>query len=367
MRQPKRLLLFPALVFFSVTGVNAQTGLVSGRVIVADGGQLPDKVTIQRDCGGATQTVASADRKGQFSFPLSDTAGFSGDASTPFPRGGSRGPLGDGIDQSAAQPLGAGDGSALTTCELRAVARGYRSDLVSLDRRRTFSGENYDVGTIVLHRTEEAGAPPVSATSAAAPSSARKAFEKGLEALGKGKTEDAEKNFEKATSVYPQYAEAWLDLGKLRLQAKADDAAGDAFQHALQADDKLVEPQVYLGMIATEKKQWADAAKYLDAALKLDPVHFPEAWFNDAVAAYNLHNYADAERNIREALKLDPQNKNPRSEYLLGLILAARKDYSGAAEQLRTYLKIAPGADDAEKVKTQLEEIEKLQTPNHLF
>ena len=361
MRRPK-LLLLSALLFLTLPGASAQTGIVSGRVIVADGGQLPDRVAIQRDCGGNTQTATYTDRKGQFSFRLDEKAGLAADASESIPRGGSRGPLGDGIDQSTAQ-LGAGDALA-TPCELRAVAPGYRSDLIPLDGHRTFPGTD-DVGTIVLRRIADVEGTSVSPTSSAAPSAARKAFEKGLDALGKGKTADAEKDFEKAASLYPQYAEAWLDLGKLRLQEKAEDAAGEAFQHALQADNNLVEPQVYLGMLAVEKKQWSDAAKYLDAALKLDPIHFPEASFNDAVAGYNLGNYADAERNIREALKLDPQHKNPRADYLLGLILAARKDYTGAVEQLRTYLKLAPGAEDAAKVKAQLDEIEKLQTPNH--
>lgn len=365
MRRLKKLLLSPALLFLTLPDASAQSTIVSGRVIVADGGQLPDRVVIQRDCGGAAQTVASADRKGQFSFPLSETGGFDADASSPFPRGGGRVPGEDGTGQSASQPLGTRDGSALAACQLHAVVPGYRSDFIPLDGRRTFPGGSYDVGTIILHRTADAEQQSLSPTSAAAPSAARKAFEKGMDALGKGKTADAEKNFEKAASLYPQYAEAWLDLGKLRLQEKAEDAAAEAFQHAWQADRNLVEPQVYLGMFAVEKKQWSDAVKYLDPALKLDPVHFPEAWFNDAVAEYNLRNYAEAERNVREALKLDPEHRNPRSDYLLGLIFAAKKDYSGAAEQLRTYLKLAPGADDAAKVQTQLDEIEKLQTPNH--
>lgn len=358
----KQLLVFFTLLFFALPGASAQTGIVSGRVAMADGEQLPDRVAIQRDCGGSTQTAAYADRKGQFSFRLNETAGFAGDASESIPRGGSRTP-GDGIDQSRTQPLGAGDGLALTACQLRAVAPGYRSDSIPLGGHQTFPG-TYDVGTIILRRIADVEARSVSVTSSAAPSAARKAFEKGLDALGKGKTADAEKDFEKAASIYPQYAEAWLDLGKLRLQEKAEDAAEEAFQKALQADNNVVEAQVYLGMLAVEKKQWPDAAKYLDAALKLDPVHFPEAWFNDAVAGYNLRNFGDAERNVREALKLDPQHRNPQANYLLGLILAAGKDYGGAAEQLRTYLKLAPDAPDAAKVKTQLDEIEKLQTSN---
>lgn len=361
----KRLLLFPALFFIALTSARAQI-TVSGRVVAADGTQLPDKVLIQRDCGGAPRTAAYTDRKGQFSFRWSDSAGRLGDdASQSIALGAPRGVPGvGGVDQgAAAQPHSAGSDSPMAGCRLRAVAPGYRSEEILLETDRTLF-DNYDVGTILLRRTEDAEAPPVSATSSKAPANAKRAFDKGMEALGKGKNTDAEKDFEKAVGLYPQYAEAWLDLGKLRLQEKAEDSAAEAFQKALEADGNLVEPQVYLGMFAVERKQWAEAAKYLDAALKLDPVRFPEAWFNDSVAAYNLGNYAGAEKSVRESLKLDPQHKNPRSVYLLGLILAAQKNYAGAAEQLRAYLNLAPDADDAAKVKTQLDEIEKLQTPH---
>jgi tetratricopeptide (TPR) repeat protein len=360
----KRLLLFPAL-FFGLTSARAQV-TVSGRVATADGAQLPDKVVIQRDCGGAPQAAAYTDRKGLFSFRWNDSAGrLRDDASQSTALGGPRGVPSDGIGQGSTAPQrGAGSESAITGCRLRAAAPGYRSDVIPLDTNRT-PFDNYDVGTILLHHIEDVEALSVSATSSKAPSNARRAFENGLEALGKGKTLDAENDFVKAVSLYPQYAEAWLDLGKLRLQRKAEDSAGEAFQKALEADGNLVEAQVYLGMLAVQKKQWADAARYLDAALKLDPVRFPDAWFNDSVAAYNLRNYVGAEKSVREALKLDPQHRNPRAVYLLGLILAAQKDYGGAAEQLRAYLKLAPDADDAVKAKMEMDEIEKLQTPNH--
>ncbi len=360
----KRLLLFPALLFFGLTGARAQI-IVSGKVATADGTPLPGKVAIQRDCGGAPQTATFTDRKGQFSFRWSDSAGrLGGDASQSIALGGARGLPGDGTGQGPGQPRGAGGDSAINGCRLRAVAPGYRSEVVPLDSNGTLF-DSYDVGTILLRHTEDVEAPTVSPTSLKAPSAARKAFDKGMEALGKGNTPDAEKNFEKAVGLYPQYAEAWLDLGKLRLQQKAEDSAGEAFQKALEADANLVEPRVYLGMLAVEKKQWPDAVKYLDAALKVDPVHFPDAWFNDSVADYNLKDYPGAEKSVREVLKLDPQHRNPRAVYLLGLILAAQKDYAGAAEQLRAYLKLVPAAADTATVKTQLEEIEKLQTPNH--
>jgi tetratricopeptide (TPR) repeat protein len=353
----KRLLLFPSLFFIVLTAAGAQVSTLSGKVAMADGSQLPNRVAIQRDCGGAPQTATFTDRNGHFSFRWNQSTELAPDASEATSAGGIR-----GLDPAATigRSMEAAGGATMSGCFVRASAPGFRSDAIPLDDHRA-SFENYDLGTIVLHPVESASRQTVSATALKAPGDAKKAYEKAQEALGKGKPADAEKSLEKAVGIYPQFADAWLMLGKLRLQRKAEDPAAEALQKAVEADEKLVEAHVYLGMVFVGKKQWSDAAKQLDAAVQLDAVHFPDAWFNDAVADYNLKNYEGAEKSVREALKLDPQHKNPQADYLLGLVLAARKDYAGAVEQLRVYVRIAPDAPDAAKARTQIADLEKLR------
>ena len=185
----KRLLLLSALVFLALPGARAQITTLSGKVVMADGGQLPDKVAIQRDCGGAPMTAAFVDRSGQFTFRWNQPDGFAADASSAASGRGPRGSTDNGIEQ----------GSTMRGCALLATAPSYRSDPLALDGLRA-SFENYDVGTIVLHAIENAPGLSVSATAVKAPSAAKKAFDKGMEAFGKGKTEDAEKNFEKRSA-----------------------------------------------------------------------------------------------------------------------------------------------------------------------
>lgn len=103
------------------------------------------------------------------------------------------------------------------------------------------------------------------------------------------------------------------------------------------------------------------SAAFLDQAVKLDPVDYPQAWYADAVANYNLKRYDAGERSPREAIRLDPKHANPRSDYLLGLVLAEKNDYAGAAAELATFMKLAPDAPDFAVVKSQLSEIEKLK------
>jgi uncharacterized protein HemY len=78
------------------------------------------------------------------------------------------------------------------------------------------------------------------------------------------------------------------------------------------------------------------------------------------VANYNLQNFAAAEKSALAAERLDTRHAIPKVSHLLGVILALKKDYAGAAERFKTYLKFAPEATDAAKVRSQLAEVEKI-------
>jgi tetratricopeptide (TPR) repeat protein len=281
------------------------------------------------------------------------------DAGTGRDRASSSG--GFGSSQSA------GGGSALApdpfasrmmNCELRANVPGFTSDTVDLFNRRT--ADNPDVGLIVLHRMAGIEGSSISVTSMMAPKAAKKAYEHGLQSLLKSKRDDAAKDFEKAVAVYPQYAEAWVNLGKLRIEQQAIEPARAALKKAIESDPKLVTPYMELGLLAAKDANWEESGKYLDKAVELDPVDFPQGWYADAVANFNLGKYDAAEKGARAAVKLDPRHVNPRSCYLLGLVLTEKHDYAGAAAELITYIKLAPHAPDLAQARARLGELEKL-------
>ena len=93
-----------------------------------------------------------------------------------------------------------------------------------------------DVGTVVLHRMEQVAGFTISATSAAAPPKARKDYEKGTEQFRKGKFDEAQKKLEEAVSLYPNYAVAWVELGRAHVQKHNASGAKEAFQRAISAD-----------------------------------------------------------------------------------------------------------------------------------
>ena len=73
-----------------------------------------------------------------------------------------------------------------------------------------------------------------------------------------------------------------------------------------------------------------------------------------------LKNMDDAEKSAREAMRLDTRKQFLTSMRLLGVILATKQDYTGAAEQFKAYLAAAPQAQDAATVRNQLSQVEKL-------
>ncbi|MDE3167561.1 MAG: tetratricopeptide repeat protein, partial [Acidobacteriota bacterium] len=245
-------------------------------------------------------------------------------------------------------------------CELQAKLAGYRSQTVPLTGRQPMDDPN--VGTILLHRLggKEEGQ-IVSMVSLAAPKDAKKAYEKGMEALKKRKFADAQKNFEKAVEVYPDFAVVWFELGKLRLASNQMDIARASFQKAIQADPKFVPPYLSISLLDVQAKRWQDVADITGKAVKLDPFDYPQAYMFNSVANFNLRNLPEAEKSGLEAERLDTRKKLPTVQQVLGLISAERKDWDAAAKHFKDFLKMSPTGAEADTVRTQLAQVEKIQ------
>jgi tetratricopeptide (TPR) repeat protein len=324
---------------------------ISGKVAMADGTPPPETVKIERVCNNQVHVETHTDRKGRFSFQIGQNTEFQ-DASSGFPDpgfGGSRGP-GFGGNQSSISERN------LFGCDLRATLPGYRSDPVTLANIHYL--DNPDLGTIILRPLANAEGLTVSATSALAPKDARKAYEKGLELAGKKNADEAQKNFEKAVGVYPKFAAAWFELGKLNEQRDRNEEARKAYEQSIAADSKYVPPYERLSFMALKESKWQDLADTTDRMLRLNAYDYPSAYYLSSVANLQLQHLDLAEKNAREAIRLDPAKKNPRTYYVLGLILAQEQQFPASAASIRTFLDADPKAPDADAVRKQLTQVE---------
>jgi len=346
------------------TAGNRITIMLSGNVVTEDGSPLPDPVSIERVCNGRVSRDGRSDFKGFFAITISTSNQFQfGDPESSAESGGGSGLNMVGTLQSRMPQSAFAVASELAGCELRASLAGFRSSSVLIpasDVGETAAALN--VGTIVLQRMGDAQGTTVSATSLNAPKDARKAYDKGHHALESHNLPEGQKELEKAVRLYPQYASAWLDLGWLYSQQNQLAKAREAFQQARDHDEKFVPAYVGLALVAARESRWQEAAELSARAAQLDSVDFPAAFYYNSLANYRLGNLDAAEISARKAETLGAQRSFPQVNLLLGAMLANKQDYAGAADQFRSYLKAAPTAPNADKVRQQLAQLEQLQT-----
>jgi tetratricopeptide (TPR) repeat protein len=315
-----------------------------------DGSAVPATVKIQVVCNGTARTVTQTTSVNDFSFQwnASPPSGQTSGASTAFAEIGAVSDAGSRVERMTDDPRQA--------CDLRAEVGGYTSTEVHLSNRLDLDGS--DVGVIFLHRIAGDEGRIVSISTLQAPKDARKNFDKGTDLLHAGKLPEAATCFEKAVTIYPRYAEAWLSLGRIQFTTGRRDAALESMQRAKDLDDKLVGAWQVMGYIAAGRQDWENAAHYLDEAVRLDPADSPLPWFFSAFAHYQLQGFEEAERSIRAEIKLDPQFRIKRAQFLLALILIARQDTVGGAAVLHNYLAASPDPRDVDNAKTILSRLQ---------
>ena len=345
------------------TGLNQPTMQrplrVSGRVAIDDGSPLSFPATIERVCAGNRHAEGYTDSEGNFALVLGQHPDVIGDATetsissnrVSLPPGISTTNSTSGNSKLSTENL-TGD-SRMDNCELRASLAGYISETINLATRSAM--DSPDVGTILLHRM---GAPntaiTVTATTLRAPKEARRALQKGLELKKKNRPDEAMANLRDAVRVYPEFAFAWYELGKLQLENDHAPDAHESFEAAVKAEPRWPEPYLRLAVMAVKAHDWQQAADATEHVLHLNTFQYPQAYFLNGAANFNLHHIDLAEEDALAAEKLDMQHQYPQIEKLLGSIYSERHRYAEAAQKFRSYLMLAPGADDAASIRQQL-------------
>jgi hypothetical protein len=324
-----------------------QRAFITGKVVLDDGTQITESASIQTICRGQKQTVTHTDSHGGFSFELGDrtsvaTADFSGaDVDSMGPA------MGRGVQRN------------WRDCELLASLPGFSSQPIDLNSRLT-TFESADIGRLVLHRMGQVEGLTISATSAMAPKDARKAYEKGSKKLSQEKWDEAEPLLAKAVEIFPRFAVAWFDLGRVQFHKHDDAQARHSFEQSIAADPKYVSPYRGLAELDLQQKQWQALVTVTGQLLALNPVSFPDAWLRHALGNYYLYNFPEAEKSARQGMKVDDQHQVPKLEYLLGVILLQKREYQEAATHIQNYLKIATQPAEIEEAQKQLAEITRL-------
>ena len=348
----------PTTPFPDGSGPNQRPIYISGTVMLSDGSPLNERAKIERVCNGVSHVEAETDKKGRFSFQVGQSLELPDASVGSDTTGRGNSPFGTSTSNGGtAGRMGSTD-KRLWGCELRAALTGFRSDVIQLDSIRYMDDPN--IGTIILHRTAKVDGLTISVVSALAPKDARKAYEKGREDEAKNKLDDAQKNFEKAVDVYPQYSAAWFELGRINEQGNHIDEARKAFQQAIAAEPKFILPHEQLSWLALREAKWPELVEITDRWLLLDALNSPDAYYLSSIGNLQTQHFDVAAKNAQAAVRMDPGKKNMRARYVLGLALAQTHDFTASAEAIRSYLDATPDAKDKAVVEKQLEQIQAL-------
>ena len=344
---------------------------LSGKVMLDDGTAPAESVTIVRNCHGQRVPETYTDSKGRFSFEVGGNSIAFADASVGgAPNQGGLGGFGPNLGGGGGGAPGGfgGLGGAgfdqldLSGCDLQADLPGYRSDVISLGRRRVF--DNPNVGTIVLRRLGGVKGHSVSVTTLAAPKKAKKAYEKASKELRKKnaqsrKPEKAIQELEKAVAEYPQYAAAWTLLGETKM--KMNDAVGAraAFERALESDSKYLKPYGPLLQLEMQQHRWTEADQLSHQILKLNPMLSNVRYFQ-AIARFNAGRLEAAEESAKALVGSPDADRYPQIHHLLGIIQAKKGNFSQAATAYRSFVAAQPGSPVASQLQRQMSDWEAL-------
>jgi tetratricopeptide (TPR) repeat protein len=315
--------------------------ILSGKLAAEGGSTFASEAsqgTVILSCDNRVRAHGNVDSKGNFNITL----GAGGETAQPA------GMAQSGMEQS---------GENWMACEIYAELPGYRSEHLQITQEPS-PGEN-NVGIIQLHAVSSAeraanGQFTVSVNTLAVPDKARKEFDKGVQQVRKGKLQAARDYFKRAVEVYPRFAMAWLELGRIQAKQNSFAEAQQSFQEAVTGDPKLVDGYLELARVAAAQRNWQGLAQATDTLVQRWPDSSPEYWFLNAAAYYNLAKPQQAEYSVTRGLRLDPNHRLPQMEYLYGLVLADLKQYKAAADHVSLYLRLDPNCKDSALVHQNL-------------
>lgn len=343
---------------FPNTQTERQVLYISGSVVLQDGTPPPEPVAIEKICGGSSHKEGYTDSKGHYqiqlgqNFELQDVSESGGSGGF----GSSRSAMGS----AGSGGLGGVNPRDLIGCELRAMLPGFQSSNVMIRVEGSFGEIRMD--TITLQRLGGGSGTTISLTTMQAPTSARKAYEKAQKDISKENLKDAEKELDKAVEEFPKFAAAWALLGMIHQNSKQLDQATNDYTQSISSDPQYAKPYFGLAVIAANQQNWKDTVRFTEQVNRLAPLAYPEAYFFNGVANFNLGNMDDSERNIRKFLSLDAEHRRPMAVLYLGDILARKQDFAGAVEQAKAYLTIAPNAPNSPSIREKLKQLEQLNS-----
>lgn len=204
---------------------------------------------------------------------------------------------------------------------------------------------------MIQRNTSEA---TISAAEMAIPQKARKEFERGVELMGKSDFAGAEKFFQKAVQIYPNYAMAHNNLGVVALNANDRTRGEAAFRKAVELGSSS--GSLNLGKLASIDGRHQEAEEFFQKSLSTNPANV-EALLFIAKSQIHLGKREQALANARRVHDF-PHEKYSICHVLAGSLSEELNHPEEALAQYRLFLSETPNSASAQRVREAINFIE---------
>ena len=184
------------------------------------------------------------------------------------------------------------------------------------------------------------------------PKDARNAFRDGLKEWEKKNYQQAAANFEKATALYPQYDEAFNDLGMMYAHLDQPDKSRAAFETAVKLNDKNASADRNLAGLLLRDHNYQAAGDLARKSLAVDPNN-AFAWTVAAISDFQTGNPDLAIRACKRAHE-SPHEGYALCHYVAGQAYERQHDSAAAKLEYDTYFQETPNGPEAPQVKKSL-------------
>jgi len=181
-------------------------------------------------------------------------------------------------------------------------------------------------------------------------------FKRGADLAQENKTVEAEAEFRKAIAISPTFAPAHTELAKLAFKNGKADAAIEECKTALRYDDSDFDAHLNLGMAYMSLKKLDLAEPEFVSAAYIDRAAITPHYYLGIL--YVMKNDLDiAQKAFEKAKDLNGGKALPAIHRFLGRIYIQKNMEKEGLHELEIYIKLAPKAQDAERVKKEISDL----------
>lgn len=230
-------------------------------------------------------------------------------------------------------------------------------DLIEPASRRGSPGITVPIYiTLQPRRGGSSGAPgTVDAKAGGLPEAARDLYKQAMESAKSGDPKKAIEDLNKALEIYPNFMAALNQLGVQYMELKEWGKAVEALRKAIAIAPEAFHPRLNYGIVLLQLKDYKAAAAELGIAVQKDGTSGPAHFYLGRVMV-SLGNYDAAEIALRQTITIGGEEAVEAHRYL-GAVYIEKHDSARAADELEAYLKLAPKAKDADRIRTIVKDL----------